>query len=635
MVDESFKPELQEYLSSGQALSVLVVDDSTAVRTAIKDRLESCNLEVIEARDGSCALELIREKLPDLVLLDVEPADIDGISLLRTLRDTYTKQQLPIIAAISGDTPTEIVQALDAGANDYVTRPVDDDVLWARLSNQLMQKQAADYLRHAQNSLEQQIRQRTEELNSSNQKLKRVIQERLLAEDRLQRQANYDALTGLPNRSLAKDRLHQTIAKAKRQGLCPGVAFVDLDNFKYVNDSLGHAAGDQLLVEAARRLSACARKSDTVARLGGDEFLMILEDTEKAACESRELDLRRVGERIIRSFAEPFVLDGTEVSVTPSLGFAIYPRDGDDGDKLVRRADAAMYRSKNDGKNTYCFYSSDLTVKSQMRVFVETQLKQALDRGELSLDYEPVVDAHSGQIIKAETQLRWENPKLGIMAPDYFIKVAEQTGLIGPIGQWVVQSACDQIKSWRDSGISEISVTVKVSARQFQAGGKIVETVGEALSSSGLPATALQLVIPEAVLLRASPATRKILDELEKTGIRLLVDGFATGCASLSCLQRYQPVAVKLDSHTIGKLPYSHRDAQMVKAILAMADSLDIPVVAEGVETKTQLDFLRDSGCRYVQGIYLSQPLPAAQFLDLLRQNRRCDSGKNAVQLAT
>ena len=635
MVDRSFEPELQEYLSSGQALSVLVVDDSKAVRAAIRDRLELGNLQVIEAHDGPSALKLTLEKVPDLVLLDVVLAGVDGISVLRTLRDTHTKQQLPIIAILSGDSPTEIVQALDAGANDYVTKPVDYDVLWARLSNQLMQKQAAEYLRHAQNSLEHQIRQRTKELNSSNQKLKRVIQERLLAEDRLQRQANYDALTGLPNRSLAKDRLQQTIAKAKRQDLCPGVAFVDLDNFKYVNDTLGHAAGDQLLIEAARRLSACARKSDTVARLGGDEFVLILEDTDKQACESRELDLRHVGERIIRSFAEPFVLDGTEVSVTPSLGFAIYPRDGDDGDALMRRADAAMYRSKKDGKNTYCFYSSEMTVKAKMRVFVETQLRQALEKGELSLNYEPIVDVHSGKIVKAEAQLRWDSRKLGVMAPEYFIKVAEHTGLIVPIGQWAIQSACEQVHSWRDSGIDNISVTVNVPARQFQAGGKIVEAVDKALSSNGLPAAALQLELPEAVLVNASPATRKILEELGEMGIKLLIDQFGTGYTSLACLQRYHPAAVKVDPHSIANVLHSRRDAQLVRAILAMAGSLDVPVVAEGVETKAQLEFLRDSGCRYAQGSYISKALPAEQFFDLLRKHKGCDSRKKTLQLAT
>lgn len=634
MVDKSYEPELQEYISAGQTLRVLVVDDSKVVRTAIRERLELGNLEVIEAHSGKQALELIHDQLPDLVLLDVLMPGLDGISVLKTLRNTYTKQQLPIIPVTSRDSSSEIVQALDFGANDYVTKPIDFDVLWARLSNQLMQKQAVEYLRYAQNSLEQQIRERTEELNSSNQKLKRMIQERLLAEDRLQRQANFDDLTGLPNRSLAKDRLQQTIAKAKRQGLNPGVAFLDLDNFKYINDTMGHAAGDELLVEAARRLSACARKSDTVARLGGDEFLLILEDSDKEPCESRELDLRHVGERIIRSFSEPFVLDGNEVNVTPSLGFAIFPRDGESGDDLMRHADAAMYRSKNDGKNTYCFYSADMTVKAKMRMCVESQLRHALDRNELSLYYQPIVDSDNGEILKAEALLRWDNPELGSIAPDYFIRVAEETGLIMSIGRWVIESACDQLRKWRESGRNDLCMTVNVSTRQFQSDSAISAVVRDALDANDLPVDALQLELNEAVLLQDSPTTAKTLEDLEKMGIRMLIDDFGTGYASLSHLQQHDFDAVKIDCAYISRVPDNNKDARLVRAIVAMANSLDISVVAEGVETVRQLNYLHEVGCRFVQGHYFSEPLTADRFEALLQGRAAVNSKKKPLRLA-
>ena len=620
MVDRNYETELQEYISSGQALHVLVVDDSKVIRAAIRERLELGNIEVVEASSGKQALESIYKQLPDLVLLDVVMPGIDGISVLKILRNTYTKQQLPIIPVTSRDSSGEIVQALDFGANDYVTKPIDFDILWARLSNQLMQKQAGEYLRHAQASLENQIRLRTAELNSSNQKLKRVIQERLLAEDRLQRQANYDELTGLPNRSLAKDRLEQTIAKAKRQNFHPCVAFLDLDNFKFVNDTLGHAAGDGLLRDAARRLSACARKSDTVARLGGDEFLLILEGSDNESGQPCEVGIQLVGERIIASFSRPFLLDGNEVNITPSIGFAIFPRDGDDSNQLMRHADAAMYRSKHDGKNTYCFYSPEMTAKAKMRMHVESQLRYAQERDELSLHYQPIVDAHSGQIIKAEALLRWDNSEMGMITPDYFISIAEDTGLIVSIGEWVIQTACKQLRSWRESGMKNVCVTVNVSARQFGSDSELSNVVKDALKANILPADVLQLELTEGVLMDDSPSTVKTMAELENMGIKLLVDDFGTGYASLSYLQRYHFDCVKIDRSYINNILINEQDAQLVKAIMAMANSLGMSVVSEGVESAGQLEFLLDANCQYAQGYYFSRPVPAREFKALFDQ---------------
>jgi diguanylate cyclase (GGDEF)-like protein len=625
MLDRNFEPELQEHTSAGDALCVLVVDDSKVVRTAIRERLELGNLEVIEASNGDQALALVEKQVPDLVLLDVVMPGIDGITVLKILRNSYSRHQLPIIPVTSRDSTSEIVQALDFGANDYVTKPIDFDLLWARLSNQLMQKQAAEYLRFAQASLEQQIRQRTADLNSSNQKLKRVIQERLLAEDRLQRQANYDELTGLPNRSLAKDRLGQTVAKAKRQNQRPCVAFLDLDNFKYVNDTLGHAAGDDLLKEAARRLSACARNSDTVARLGGDEFLLILEDSDEQPRDSREFDLQRVAERIIENFSRPFVLEGNEVNVSPSIGFAVYPRDGKDGDELMRHADAAMYRAKKEGKNTYCSYSPEMTAKAKMRMHVESQLRHALERNELSLHYQPIVDVYSGEIIKAEALLRWKNCELGMISPDYFIKVAEDTGLIVPIGDWVIQTVCDQLRKWHESGKKHLCVSVNVSARQFQSSSRFSETVRNALKTHGLPVDALQLELTEGVLMQETPTTIETMNELQKIGIKMLIDDFGTGYASLSYLKRYRFDSVKIDRSYIQKAVDNTQDAKLVKAIVAMANCLGITIVSEGVESSRQLDLIIEANCRYAQGFYFSKPLPVDDFETLLNKpDARC-----------
>ncbi len=620
MFNMNYEPEIQEVVLSGKSLNVLIVDDSKVIRTAIKEILEIGNLQVTEACGGKEALESIYKNLPDLVLLDAVMPKLDGISVLKAIRKSYSKIQLPIILIASQGSSRDMVQALDLGANDYVTKPIDFDVLWARLTNQLMQKQAAEFLHSAQHSLEQQIKQRTAELKSSNQQLEKEIKVRLLAEDKLQKQASYDELTGLPNRSLAADRLQQTLLKAKRHKLKPGVAFLDLDNFKYINDTFGHAAGDNLLREAARRLSSCARSSDTVARLGGDEFLLILDDANNTKGHRPESGVRHVAERIIESFAKPFVIEDQELNITPSIGFAIYPKDGDDSNKLMRHADAAMYRSKNAGKNTYCFYSPEMTVQAKLRMNVEAQLRRALQRNEFSIHYQPIVNSKNGEIVKAEALLRWDCDELGMITPDYFIPIAEETGMILPIGNWVIKKACEQVKKWRNLGWSDICVTINVSARQFQSDSSLVETVCEALKQNNLPSDAIQLELTEGILLEETSNSAEIMKKIENTGIKLLIDDFGTGYASLSYLQRYNFDSLKIDRSYINNVLRSKQGSKLVKAVIAMAKSLGMSVVSEGVETKAQLEFLLDADCEFMQGYYFSKPVSADEFIALLKK---------------
>ncbi len=636
MSDIDYVPEIQEVISSGKILNVLIVDDSNDVRSAIREILELGNIQVTEARDGEEAIDIVYNSPPDLVLLDVAMPGLDGIAVLKTLRKTYSKLQLPIVLITSRGSSTEIVQALDFGANDYITRPVDFDVLWARLSNQLMQKQAAEYLRLAQNSLEKQIKQRTAELNVTNRKLKEEIEIRLLAEGQLQKQANYDELTELPNRSLATDRLNQTLSKAKRNNLQPCLAFLDLDNFKYVNDTFGHAVGDELLREAARRLTECARESDTVARLGGDEFLLILEDDKKPDNgQLRENVIRQIGERILDIFSKPIVIEGQELNISPSIGFAIYPKDGDDINKLMRHADIAMYRSKHDGKNTYCFYSPEMTVKAKMRMDVETQLRHALKKNEFTVNYQPIIDSKTGVIVKAEALLRWNCENLGMITPDYFIPIAEETGLIVPIGEWVIETACEQIKQWHDYGWHDLCITVNVSARQFQAESSLVKTLKRALKANDLNSDAIQLELTEGVLMKETKSSLETMALLEIMGIKLLIDDFGTGYASLSYLQRYNFDSIKIDRSYINNVLVSKQDERLVKAILALAKSLGMSVVSEGVESKGQLDFLIKEQCEYIQGYFFSKPVPSEAFFDLLMKMNKIDQQPDALKLVS
>jgi len=635
MTDINAASEIQEVISSGRILNVLIVDDSKVIRSAIREILELGNIQVTEASNGKDALELVYNNVPDLVLLDVVMPGMDGISVLKTLRKSYSKLQLPIILVTSLGSSSEIVQALDFGANDYATKPIDFDVLWARVSNQLMQKQTAEYLRLAQNNLEKQIKQRTVELNTSNQQLKKEIEVRLLAEGQLQKQANYDELTGLPNRSLATDRLYQTILKSKRHNLQPCLAFLDLDNFKYINDTFGHAAGDELLREASRRLTECARESDTVARLGGDEFLLILEDDRTDKTQQRETGIRHIGERIIESFSKPFVIEGHELNVTASLGFAIYPKDGDDSNTLMRHADVAMYRSKNEGKNTFCFYSPEMSAKAIMRMNVERELRQAIVKKEFSLHYQPIVDSKSERIVKAEALLRWDCENLGMITPDYFIPIAEETGLIISIGEWVIKTACKQVKQWRDSGWNDICVTINVSARQFQTDSGLVKNIKRSLKENDLTSDAIQLELTEGVLMKETDRSTTNMAEIEEMGIKLLLDDFGTGYASLSYLQRYNFDSIKIDRSYISNIFLSRQDEKLVKAVIAMAKSLDMSVVSEGVENKGQLDFLINENCEFIQGYYYSKPVPSAEFHTLLRKMNRSEHVVKSLKIVT
>jgi diguanylate cyclase (GGDEF)-like protein len=413
------------------------------------------------------------------------------------------------------------------------------------------------------------------------------------------------------------------------------VAFLDLDNFKYVNDTFGHAAGDELLREAARRLSKCARESDTVARLGGDEFLLLLDDNNTGKGQPREIEVRQVGERIIKHFSKPFLVEGNELNITPSLGFAIYPKDGDDSNTIMRHADKAMYRSKNDGKNKYCFYSPEMTVNAKIRMDIESELRQALDREEFSLLYQPIIDSKSGTIVKAEALLRWNSANLGMITPDYFISIAEETALIIPIGEWVIKTACEQVKKWRDLGWSQISITVNVSASQLQSNSNLVETIRSCLKDYDLSSDAILLELTEGALMKETEDTIEIMNSLENMGIKLLIDDFGTGYASLSYLQRYNFDSIKIDRSYINSVLLSEQDANLVKAVIAMAKSLGMSVVSVGVESKGQVDFLLEQNCELIQGYYFSKPVQADEFVALLNKINRKNIEHESLKLMT
>jgi diguanylate cyclase (GGDEF)-like protein/PAS domain S-box-containing protein len=426
-------------------------------------------------------------------------------------------------------------------------------------------------------------------------------------EEKILFQAHYDHLTKLPNRILAMDRLSQAIASAARSDARVALMFIDLDDFKKVNDSLGHDAGDALLMQAAQRLGKAVRHSDTVARQGGDEFLVIMSELHDPT------DAEIVATKILSAFADDFVLGENAAVVTPSIGLAIYPDDGANAGELLRNADLAMYDAKEAGCNTYRFFNKLIHEQSAQRLALEHDLRQALARNQFQLHYQPLIDARTQCVIGAEALLRWNSTAHGMVEPSFFIGLAEHTGLIIEIGRWVLRTACLQAAQWRASGHEDFHISVNVSPRQFR-GSDFLEHVREALSSSGLPPPNLKIEVTEGLLIRNAPEVSDILNELALLGVGIAMDDFGTGYSSLSCLKRFPFNWIKIDREFIHRIEVDHDDRVLVAAIIGMGKALGMVVVAEGVESAAQLAFLADLDCDVVQGFYFSCPVSAEEM---------------------
>ncbi|MBI3978687.1 MAG: EAL domain-containing protein [Chloroflexi bacterium] len=430
------------------------------------------------------------------------------------------------------------------------------------------------------------------------------------AEERIRHLAHYDALTDLPNRVLFRDRLHQAIAQARRFERLVGVAFVDLDRFKTINDTLGHDVGDLLLKAVARRLTGCLRAGDTVARLAGDEFTLILPGLAEAR------DAGAVAQRILDSLAQPFRLGGYEAYTGASIGIALYPLDATDPDRLVTNADATMYRAKEQGGNCYQFFTAEISARAIERLALESSLRHAVERNELVLHYQPQVDATTGQIVGMEALLRWQHPRLGPVLPAQFIPIAEETGLIVPIGEWVLRTACRQNRAWQEAGFPPLRVAVNLSTRQFKR--DVVGTVARVLEETGLDPGYLELEITESVIVQEAEAVGGALHALKAMGVRLSIDDFGTRYSSLAYLKRFPIDTLKIDRSFVRDITTDRDDAAIATAIIALAQRLELKVVAEGVEEPEQVRFLRAHGCTEIQGYLCSRPLPAGEMARLL-----------------
>jgi diguanylate cyclase (GGDEF)-like protein/PAS domain S-box-containing protein len=442
------------------------------------------------------------------------------------------------------------------------------------------------------------------------------ISERKRAEEQVKHLAFHDPLTNLANRLLFNDRLTMAVAQAHRHNQKLAVLFLDLDRFKVINDSLGHTVGDGLLRQVAERIQGLVREGDTVARLGGDEFILLVPGI------TSEEDAAKIAHKICSAIRQPFSIDGRELFVTTSMGVSTYPSDGHDSETLVRNADSAMYRAKEQGRDNYQLYTPAMNARAIERLSLESRLRQALANNELELHFQPFIDLRTAELLGAEALLRWRHPDLGLVPPKEFIPLAELSGLIVPIGEWVLHKACEEARKWHEKGFEDMTVSVNLSSRQFQQ-TDLLRQIREALEETGLEPGALDLEITESNAMQNAEHSIHTLWGLKKHGVRISMDDFGTGYSSLNYLKRFPIDRIKLDQSFVRDLPTDKDDAAIAMAVIAMGRSLELTVIAEGVETEEQLDFLRTHHCDQLQGFLLSRPLPAEAFQEFLARSGR------------
>jgi diguanylate cyclase (GGDEF)-like protein len=577
---------------SKKVLRVLLIDDDEDDYILTKDLLsevEGTKYELEWVETYSAGLKALRRNNYDVCLLDYLLGEHTGLELLREAIDAGCK--IPIILLTGKGAHDVDIKAMKAGAADYLDK--------REINAQLLERSI------------------------------RYAIERKRAEERILRIAYYDSLTNLPNRVLFQDRLKQALAYAKRYKRNVAILFLDLDNFKRINDTLEHRLGDLLLKGVAERLANYLRRTDTiarqginaldntVARLGGDEFTILLTEINSLQ------DAAKVAQRILNILAQPFLLDRHEVFITASIGIAIYPSDGEDVDSLLKNADTAMYHAKDQGKNNFQFYKQSMGATAFERLNLENSLRKAMEREEFIVYYQPRMDIRAGKIIGTEALVRWKHPDKGLIPPAEFIPLAEETGIILPIDEWVLKTACEQNKAWQRLGFSRtrISVSMNLSGQQFRQ-ENLIKVVAKVLDDSKLDPHYLELEITESVIMKNAETAVTMLHKLKDMGVQLSMDDFGTGYSSFSYLKRFPLDKVKIDRSFIKDISKKDQDAAIVKAIIAMAHTLKLRVIAEGVETEQQLAFLRKQGCDEMQGYLLSPPLPPEKVLGFLAREK-------------
>ncbi|MEH2626395.1 diguanylate cyclase (GGDEF)-like protein [Bradyrhizobium sp. AZCC 1719] len=595
---------------------LLIVDDISDNRAILSRRFERRGFAVTEAESGLAAIELIEKEAFDLVLLDVMMPGIDGIETLKRIRGRKSSSALPVIMVTAKSESANIVDALECGANDYVTKPVDFAVALARVNTQISRRRAEqqvevanDQLRRTNEALEARVEERTKRLADANQRLKEEIADREELQAQSQYLAYHDSLTGLGNRLLFKEQLEEALTDESVTPHPLAVLFVDLDGFKAVNDTGGHSVGDLLLKSLAAKLRDLLPPTDRIARLGGDEFAILQVSSVQP---SSSITL---AERIIEVAAHPQTIEGHDVTVGASVGIAILQPGEMNAEAALKCADLAMYSAKSGGRGTFRMFDPKMDAAVQTRRSLERDMRNALAHGDFSLFYQPLVNLQSRKVAAFEALMRWHHPERGSVAPSEFIPVAEEMGLILPLGEWALRQACMEAVHWPD----EINLSVNLSPLQF-AKGNLVSTVMSALASSGLPANRLELEITESVLLEKSDRNIGILNHLRSLGVRISMDDFGTGYSSIGYLRSFPFDKIKIDQSFVRDVLIDEGSLAIVRAIAGLGVSFGMTTTAEGVETEEQMHCLSREGCIEVQGYLLSKPVPPAEVPGLLEQ---------------
>lgn len=566
---------------------ILVIDDEGQVRRLLVDLFA----EIYFCREASSAEEallVLGQEHFDLVISDI---NLGGMSGLKLVPQVHSISPDCVVLMISGQNNIETaIEAMRAGAFDYIMKPFEPRHVESVVERALKQSALLKEKRRYKDQLEQLLTERTAEVN---------------------RLAYYDTLTGLPNRSLFKDRLEQAVAVSQRAGELLGIVFISLDQLKKVNDTLGHLPGDLLMKQVAERLSSCVTEGDTVARFAGDEFALLLTHIDGTK------DVVEMIGSIRDALDPPFDLDGQELFATTSVGVCLFPDDGKESQRLLKNAGSALYRAKNSGGNGYQFYTEDMNVKASKQFALETSLRHAINNEEFVLHYQPRLAVDSLKITGVEALVRWQHPQLGLLSPAEFIPLAEANGMILPIGEWVLRTACRQNREWQQSGFAPMRVGVNVAARQFQE-QHLADIVLKILEETGLAPEYLDLELTESSIMSKAQTTIDVLTRLKALGVTISVDDFGTGFSSLAYLKRLPIDTLKIDQSFVRDVTTDPDDAALVMAIVTLAHNLRLQVVAEGVETEEQLKFLQLLRCDEVQGYLFSKPLPAAGLAQVL-----------------
>lgn len=593
---------------------LLIVDDVRENREILRRRFERTGFSTTEAAGGIEALDLIERETFDLVLLDMMMPDVDGLQVLARIRAKYSQGVLPVIMVTAKSQSEDIVEALNCGANDYITKPVDFSVALARVITQLDRKRAEEKIQQmneelsrAKEALECRVAARTEDLAHANQQLRGELEQREKSQATIVHLAHHDALTGLGNRLLFHNQLNDAIAHRLRSGGDLAVLFIDLDGFKMINDTLGHETGDSVLKHFASRLRNALREGDKVGRLGGDEFAVI-QFGAKQPTEAMALATRLIG-----LFGTPFSIDNQSMVIGASIGIAVASGDYQNSAQLLRAADLAMYRAKADGRGRFRVFEPEFDRQVQERRDLEVALRAAVDQDDLEIHYQPFVNLGIGKITGFEALSRWKDPQRGFVPPSTFIALAEEIGLIGIIGDRVLKRACAEAATWPQ----HIRVAVNLSPSQFKS-GSLVSSVKDALAASGLSPSRLELEITESIFLQDSESNCALLSQLGTLGVKISMDDFGTGYSSLSYLRSFPFDTIKIDQSFIRDLSTSQSSAAIVRAICELARSFGVSTTAEGVETDDQLTRIRAEGCTEMQGYIFSKPLIAGEIPALL-----------------